>query len=140
MSARPVSALVLLVALAALPAAHAQTPAWLRSDSRALTGTWAGIYECPQGPTGIDLALRGDAEGGLKATFSFYPVDANPGVPSGAYRMVGAHYVDGHLTLVGDRWGSRPTDYVMVDLEGWVVDATQILATVCGNEAVLSRR
>ncbi|HEX8384883.1 MAG TPA: hypothetical protein VF576_01810, partial [Rubricoccaceae bacterium] len=112
-----------------------------RDDATDLTGAWAGVYDCTQGPTGLELDLRGDAEGGLKATFRFFAVSSNPSVPSGAYRMTGAHYADGRLALLGDRWEERPPDYVMLDLDGWADrGADRLHATVCGNAVVLARR
>lgn len=129
----------LLVLLSAAPGL-AQAPGWLRVDAVALTGAWHGVYDCAQGPTAVALDVRGDADGGLKATFRFSPVATNPGVPSGAFRMVGALYADDHVVLVGERWEDRPADYVMVDFAGWSdFEGDALRGQICGNGVVLTR-
>ena len=134
--------LVASLALLAVASAHAQgLPAWVRTDARSLTGTWAGTYECAQGPTGVVLTLRGDVEGSLTATFRFSAVPENPDVPTGRYEMAGAQYADGRVVLVGTRWTSRPPDYVMVDFDGWTdAGGDALRGTVCGYPATLRRR
>ena len=134
-------ALVFCAGVFCAGAASAQSPVWLRDDAVALTGAWGGVYDCSQGPTAVALDLRGDADGGLKATFRFSPVASNPTVPSGAYRMVGALYADGRVALIGERWDARPADYVMVDFEGWSDFSEDVLrGSICGNAVVLARR
>lgn len=84
---------------------------------------WQGTYLCNQGWTGLDLTLEvvEEAEPGreLKATFSFYEIDRNPGVPSGRFLLRG-HFdsEDRHMDLAQDRWLERPPRYIMVDLHG----------------------
>ena len=43
----------------------------------AITGTWQGTYECPQGPTGLTLTIAGDTPNDLKGNFRFYPTPDN---------------------------------------------------------------
>ena len=56
-----------------------------------LTGTWTGTYFCPQGWTGLRLVLKAASNGTLAATFDFYPIDGDPGVPSGSFTLTGSY-------------------------------------------------
>ena len=56
------------------------------SEASTLTGTWNGTYMCVQGETGLRLTINAKSDGKLTATFSFYSVPSNPGVPSGDFR------------------------------------------------------
>jgi serine/threonine protein kinase len=82
-----------------------------------LTGTWTGTYACPQGQTGLRLALRATARGGLTATFSFYPTAGNVSVPSGSFALTGSYTAKG-FQLTPDHWISKPQNYSMVGLTG----------------------
>jgi hypothetical protein len=82
-----------------------------------LTGTWTGSYVCPQGSTGLRLALKATAGGGLTATFSFYPTGSNVSVPSGSFALTGS-YTAKEFQLTPDRWISKPQNYSMVGLTG----------------------
>jgi hypothetical protein len=85
-------------------------------------GEWKGAYDCGQGMTGLTLTMAdggGDGDGGdssVEATFAFYEVPENPGVPSGSYRLEGS-YADGGLALEGVEWIEQPDGYVMVGME-----------------------
>jgi hypothetical protein len=101
-----------------------------RAEEPAALGRWRGTYLCNQGWTGVDLeieadtereSVQGPAEPGryLRATFSFYQLARNPGVPSGRFTMRGSFsHQDGRLQLQQERWLERPPHYVMVDLSG----------------------
>jgi eukaryotic-like serine/threonine-protein kinase len=80
-----------------------------------LSGTWTGTYVCSQGETGLRLAIQAVQNGTLTATFNFYAVPANPGVPSGSFTMTGT---DSHagVRLTHGHWIKEPPGYVMVDL------------------------
>jgi eukaryotic-like serine/threonine-protein kinase len=80
-----------------------------------LAGTWTGTYVCSQGETGLRLAIQEASDGALTATFHFFAVPANPGVPSGSFTMTGT---DSHagMRLVYGHWIKRPAGYEMVDL------------------------
>jgi hypothetical protein len=80
-----------------------------------LTGTWTGAYFCPQGWTGLRLVLKAASNGALTATFDFYPVDGNSGVPSGSFTLTGSYSVQGFRLRPG-HWISVPPDYLMVGL------------------------
>ena len=112
---------------------------------RAQQSVWIGQYTCPQGPTALELTIetRGDA---TTAVFAFGPLDSNPTVPNGAYRMTGTKLDANGIVpyrLEPDAWIDRPDRYEMVGLVARV-DGTmlrgEILHPNCGAlEARLSR-
>ena len=79
-------------------------------------GTWKGGYDCGQGLTGLTLTVLDTGDDNVEATFAFYEIPENPGVPSGSYRLEGG-YADHGLTLDGVEWIEQPDGYVMVGLE-----------------------
>lgn len=120
----------LLVALLLATAAHATEPA---VPGEEVVGRWQGTYLCTQGWTGLDLTIRiGEPQAPgkeLEATFAFYEIARNPGVPSGRFRMRG-HFDpdDGHVDFEQDHWLERPARYVMVNLHGKLDPAKETLA------------
>ncbi|MDB5471877.1 MAG: hypothetical protein JWR84_3437 [Caulobacter sp.] len=100
------AALVLL----ALPAAA--------SAAEPIDGTWEGAYVCGQGKTGLTLTLDGTADGQVTGTFSFWPRQDNPDVPSGSFAVRGTITPQGDLRLQGDHWIDQPAGFEMVGLEG----------------------
>ena len=80
-----------------------------------IQGVWTGTYTCAQGLTGLRLTIRDTGSGTLSATFSFYAVSSNPGVPSGSYTMTGTYSATG-IVLHQDAWINQPPGYSMVDL------------------------
>lgn len=78
-------------------------------------GTWAGVYDCSQGRTGITLTISETDPGAVEALYEFYEVPENPGVPSGSYTLTGT-YDDHSVTLDPDEWVDQPTGYVMVGI------------------------
>ena len=81
---------------------------------------WEGVYDCPQGRTGLTLTLE-PADTGVTALFHFYADPSNPGVPEGCFAMSGT--LDpgtGRLELRAEQWLLRPYNYYTVDLTGWV--------------------
>jgi tRNA A-37 threonylcarbamoyl transferase component Bud32 len=105
------------VGLAAHPVVAAYpvalTPAPLSAS--ALTGTWSGTYVCSQGETGLRLVMLAAPGGTLTATFNFFAVPSNPGVPSGSYTMTGT-YSSKAVNLTGNQWITEPSGYEMVDI------------------------
>jgi hypothetical protein len=97
---------------------------------------WLGHYTCAQGVTALRLAIdieRGREErqatperievhdrGAAVAIFEFGPLDENPGVPRGSYRMTGVVTIapSGELQvdLTPREWLEQPTGYMMVGL------------------------
>jgi hypothetical protein len=82
---------------------------------RALAGTWVGSYRCRQGRTGVTLVVTPVVNGRFRATFKFYAVPDNPGVPSGELAMVGVRSAS-TVVLAGERWINRPGTYVWVGI------------------------
>jgi hypothetical protein len=77
-------------------------------------GAWKGAYGCAQGVTGLTLTIDAAGDGQVGATYEFYAVPENPGVPSGSFRMTGT-YDGGKLALQGSEWIEQPPGYLMVD-------------------------
>jgi hypothetical protein len=77
-------------------------------------GAWKGAYGCAQGVTGLTLTIEPPADGVVSATYEFYAVPENPGVPTGSFRMTGT-YDAGKLSLQGSEWIDQPPGYLMVD-------------------------
>jgi hypothetical protein len=80
---------------------------------------WRGRYTCSQGDTAMQLTLDLAKGGRVIAIFDFGPLDSNPTVPAGSYRLIG--HLDERpegisLKLYPDRWISQPDGYEMVEL------------------------
>jgi hypothetical protein len=86
-------------------------------DEATATGKWKGTYACAQGLSGLTLTIKpgktvDTTMHTLTATFAFYPIAANPGVPSGSYSMTG-YYFPGGIDLQPGQWISQPSVYGM---------------------------
>lgn len=103
------------------PAEEAATPGATPSAPALppVVGDWHGSYFCGQGRTQLVLTISSPGGSALDALFTFSEHPDNPGVPSGSFTMKGT-WEDGEMVLLGDRWRSRPEDYLMVDLEARV--------------------
>jgi hypothetical protein len=102
-------------------------------------GEWRGAYGCTQGVTGLTLTIEGVDPGHVTATYEFYEVPENPGVPSGSFRMTGT-YDSGRLTLQGDEWIEQPEGYSMVGYESnddLGVDPHHMFGTVIADGCTL---
>ncbi len=102
-------------------------------------GTWRGAYGCNQGVTGLTLTIEGQDPGHVSATYEFYAVPDNPGVPDGSFRMTGT-YDGGRLALQGSEWIEQPPGYVMVGYESNAdlgVDPHHLFGTVIGDGCTL---
>jgi hypothetical protein len=102
-------------------------------------GQWKGAYGCNQGVTGLTLTVEGQDPAQVAATYEFYAVNENPGVPSGSYRMTGT-YDSGRLALQGSEWIEQPEGYVMVDYESNAdlgLDPHHMFGTVMGSGCTL---
>jgi hypothetical protein len=102
-------------------------------------GEWKGAYGCNQGVTGLTLTIEGQDPAHVTATYEFYAVRENPGVPSGSFRMTGT-YDNGRLALQGSEWIEQPEGYVMVGYESNAdlgVDPHHLFGTVIGEGCTL---
>ncbi|SNS34816.1 hypothetical protein SAMN06264365_11454 [Actinoplanes regularis] len=79
-----------------------------------LSGTWRGTYRCGQGLTGMELIIYIVDSRTLRATFNFFPVASNPGVPRGSIAKKGT-YDSSSFTLQGDYWIEQPAGYGMTE-------------------------
>jgi hypothetical protein len=81
-----------------------------------LTGTWVGSYTCSQGLTGMRLDIQAARNGSATATFSFYALPSNPGVPSGEFTMNGTYSASG-MKLSPGNWIHQPPGYITAGLD-----------------------
>ncbi|HXL87912.1 MAG TPA: hypothetical protein VN969_02835 [Streptosporangiaceae bacterium] len=115
-------------------AAHAAPVAPAAQAAPALAGTWTGSYICSQGDTGLRLVIRAHGAA-LTATFSFYALPRNPGVPSGEYTMTGTHSAT-RTVLKPGHWIKEPVGYEMVGLTaGPLADHGKVLRGRITNPA-----
>ena len=81
---------------------------------------WKGHYVCAQGRTALTLSLDHDGPT-LSGVFDFGPLDENPTVPHGSYRMTGTATTSGGgavvVKLAPLEWIEHPNNYVMVGIE-----------------------
>lgn len=82
--------------------------------------TWSGAYTCAQGLTALTLTLDVTGAGDATAIFDFGPIEENPSLPHGSYRMRGRLFPRGaslQLRLDPDAWIDQPPGYMMVGLD-----------------------
>ncbi len=114
--------LLALVALSGAP-----TPA---DAQDAITGTWQGLYECPQGVTGLTLTISGSAPNDLKGVFRFYPTPDNARPARGHYEVaVSFDPVSNRVEVRGTQWIDQPAGYMFATLRG-VLQGRQLIGTV----------
>lgn len=88
---------------------------------------WSGAYHCAQGLTAVTLTLDVTGAGDATAIFAFGPLEENPSLPRGSYRMRGRLFPRGsslQLRLDPDAWIDQPAGYMMVGLDV-TVDTTR---------------
>jgi len=96
----------------------------------AITGTWQGVYECPQGPTGLTLTIEGDTPHALKGNFRFYPTPDNARPATGDYEVaISFDPASSRIEVQGTRWIDRPPGYEFANLRG-VLQGRQLIGTV----------
>lgn len=117
-----VPVLALAVSLCRADAAHAQP-----ADATALSGLWRGTYVCGQGETALELELRGNAHGIVRGTFAFSATPGNPGVPSGAYPVLG-RLTGASLVLRPVDAPELPENYVPVGIQATVMAGEERIA------------
>ncbi len=107
-------------------------------DSSPQAEIWEGEYTCPQGITALTLRITRREGTTMEAVFSFRASEKNPGVPSGAFTLVGNMRADRSFELTPSQWIDRPDRYVMVGMAG-ELDAEgttmrgRITEAVCGG-------
>ena len=77
-----------------------------------LSGTWRGTYRCSKGLIGMELIVYIVDSQSLRATFNFFPVASNPGVPRGSVAKKGT-YNSSSFSMQGDYWIEHPSGYFM---------------------------
>jgi hypothetical protein len=116
---------VLAVALTALSGSPASVAA-----QDAIAGIWQGIYECPQGPTGLTLTIEGDTPHALKGNFRFYPTPDNARPARGDYEVaISFDPASLRIEVQGTRWIDQPAGYEFANLRG-VLQGRQLIGTV----------
>ncbi len=88
---------------------------------------WSGAYTCAQGLTSLMLTLDVTGAGDATAIFDFGPIEENPSLPHGSYRMRGRLFPRERalqLRLDPDAWIDQPSGYMMVGLD-LAVDSTR---------------
>lgn len=96
-----------------------------------LQGTWVGTYVGHQGETALTLVVEGD-----KATFNFGPIGTNTNSKKGSYvSKVKINPHSGLISIIGDEWISRPTNYTFADLYGTLQGDT-LTGYLSGNRSL----
>ncbi len=95
---------------------------------RGVQGIWKGTYVCGQGLTGLTLTIEGVDLSQLTASFKFYPVPENPGVPNGELGMIGEFDPNmGQLEMRPGEWVRRPSGYATVGVTAALDTTAQTL-------------
>jgi hypothetical protein len=84
---------------------------------------WKGRYECAQGVTALQLTLDVESNGRARAIFEFGPLEDNPTLPTGSFRLTGtALPADDAITLSlqPEEWIDRPPGYEMVGIQAGI--------------------
>jgi hypothetical protein len=109
------------------PAERAQ-PRVVETRPHVVRSVWVGHYVCTQGLTGLVLTIEARGES-VTAIFDFGPLDSNPSVPRGSYRMTGTMRDDGtelFVDLAPDEWIDQPTNYGMVGLYARTIERSRL--------------
>jgi hypothetical protein len=82
----------------------------------ALTRTWVGDYDCPQGQTDMRLKVIGVRGERVEAIYEFRHA---PTGAAGSYHLSGRFdFGSGRVSFSPGEWIERPSNYVTVGLEG----------------------
>jgi hypothetical protein len=121
-------ALVSLSAFAALAGAMLLSKAHGEPNKSAIAGEWRGSYICAQGETALKLTVTPVKTGAIEARFDFGPLPKNLEVPKGVYAMQGTFDpASRRMVLNGVKWIDAPLMYVMVDLDGRMIAAGDLI-------------
>lgn len=106
-------------------------------SSENINGNWTGSYTCPEGETGLTLAIDGNGKNVI-ANFSFYEVSSNPGVPSGSYVMQGIYNGNDLIDLEPRKWIDRPFGYNYLGFEAFIdINSGALSGTLCNASFTL---
>jgi hypothetical protein len=95
-----------------------------------IIGTWEGLYECPQGVTGLTLTISGTSPSNLSGNFRFYPTPDNARAGNGSYEVsVTFDLASNRFEARGTRWIEQPEGYMFANLRG-VLQGRQLIGTV----------
>ena len=95
-----------------------------------IIGIWQGLYECPQGITGLTLTISGTAPNDLSGNFRFYPTPDNARAANGTYEVsVIFEPASKRFEERGTRWIDQPDGYMFANLRG-VLQGRQLIGTV----------
>jgi serine/threonine protein kinase len=120
--------------LAATSPAPVKSPQPTVPATPTVVGVWTGTYTCNQGLTGMRLTITSSGGDTLRATFDFYAVASNPGVPNGSWVMTGNYSASGGLILIPDYWIDQPFGYTMIGLSGPSPSGNSIHGTIQGGQ------
>jgi hypothetical protein len=99
----------------------------LPPSKEALLGQWRGEYQCQWDRIGFTLEITdldagaddADAENGLDAVFSFFPLPDMPALAPGSFAMTGDYDPrDGTIILKSGDWIEQPSELPRHDLSG----------------------
>lgn len=83
-----------------------------------ISGQWLGAFTCGDGLTGLTLDIGAPLGEHVPATFSFYALPSNPGVPNGRFWMGGSFTGNERLVLTAGGWLQQPAGFELLDLDG----------------------
>jgi hypothetical protein len=114
---------------------------------------WMGSYVCRQGVTGLQLDIEevpqehfkcqnsypdcdpyfATAPVPVRATFKFFPLPENPGLPAGSFTMTGV-FTARKASLKPEAWKEQPAGWEMVALSGEVSDDSRFFRGTIEHE------
>ena len=95
-------------------------------NAKKLNGKWKGSYFCRQGETGVTLKIKGKSNGTFCGTFKFYPLPSNLNAKAGKFSFTGTFNTSGKIIITQKKWLKQPNNYIMVDLEGELINQNTI--------------
>lgn len=99
----------------------------------AVTGSWAGWYNCAQGATALELDISVSSPQSVQALFYFHGLPQHPAAPAGCFLMLGTvNATTGEVKLAPEQWLSRPFGYVSVALNGQLDGQNRLSGSIFG--------
>ncbi len=101
--------------------------------AKSVIGDWAGVYDCAQGKTALELEITGLDKTQIQALFYFHAVPENPHVPAGCFLMTGTFdELSGQLQLRPGKWLLRPDGFVTVGMTGTLDASDRLSGSISG--------